>query len=207
MSDELGCATRLANSLSENNDECFPKCPLECFKMKFEVSYLENSWYAPLDLLYWFPDYFDSFMTDKLLTENSLELQILYDDLAYVEILEEPKMNSKDLLAEIGGHLHLFLGMSLLSFIELFELILFSRLKNGEKAKKLIDLKDAENIKMDAIPNAIRSPHVCLSTAWIVLFVCASGACVYLVSDTIRTESMAFSVITLRRIFRILTLA
>ena len=128
-------------------------------------------------------------MTHEILADNSIKLQILYNDLAYVEMVEEPKMSSKDLLAAIGGHLHLFLGMSFLSFIELLEIVCsigFTTTKKDTKSEKLINFQDAEKLKMDAIPNAIRSPHICLSIVWFVLFICASGACVYLIFDTIQ---------------------
>ena len=189
ITDELGCAKTVANSLSDINEECLPKCPLECFKMKFELSFLENPWDVSQSILYWFPFYFRYFMTHEILADNSIKLQILYNDLAYVEMVEEPKMSSKDLLAAIGGHLHLFLGMSFLSFIELLEIVCsigFTTTKKDTKSEKLINFQDAEKLKMDAIPNAIRSPHICLSIVWFVLFICASGACVYLIFDTIQ---------------------
>ena len=49
---------------------------------------------------------------------------IQYNDLAYVETREEPKMNGKELFAFVGGHLHLLLGMSLMSFVQFIELFL-----------------------------------------------------------------------------------
>ena len=97
-------------------------------------------------------------------------------------------MNGKDLLAAIGGHLHLFLGMSLLSFIEIVELdflIRFEVMEVNVGNKKKIYFKEAEKLKMDGLPNAARSPHYCLSFIWLVLLVCSTSACAYLIWDTI----------------------
>ena len=52
-----------------------------------------------------------------------IELRINYDTGSYIKVSEEPKMSGEDLFGEIGGHLHLFLGMSLMSFIEIVELV------------------------------------------------------------------------------------
>ena len=52
------------------------------------------------------------------------EFYATYDTFSNIEVTEEPKMSGEDLLAEIGNHLHLFLGMSLLSFVEIIEFIL-----------------------------------------------------------------------------------
>ena len=56
--------------------------------------------------------------------ETFTELHVTYDTISNIEVTEEPKFSGEDLLAEIGNHLHLFLGMSLLSFVEVFEFVL-----------------------------------------------------------------------------------
>ena len=56
------------------------------------------------------------------LVDNLVEFTVYYDSLSYTLVDEEPKHNIERLLCTIGGHLHLFLGMSLLSFVELAEL-------------------------------------------------------------------------------------
>ena len=54
---------------------------------------------------------------------NVLRLSIRYASLAYKETLEEARMSWKSLLGEFGGHLHIFLGVSLISFVEIFGLV------------------------------------------------------------------------------------
>ena len=53
-----------------------------------------------------------------------LQVLVYYDNLAYTHIEEEAKMTAEDLLGILGGHLHLFLGMSMLSFVELGECVI-----------------------------------------------------------------------------------
>ena len=52
-------------------------------------------------------------------------ISIYYEDLSYLMIEEKAKISAEDLLGKLGGHLHLFLGMSLLSFVEVVELTVF----------------------------------------------------------------------------------
>ena len=56
-----------------------------------------------------------------------MRVNIFYDSLSYVETTESPQMDLISLLASIGGHLSLFLGVNVLSLFELVEgaLIIF----------------------------------------------------------------------------------
>ena len=65
----------------------------------------------------------DGFDANQFAFDNLLELHIDFDSSSFKEINEEPKMNFNDLVSELGGHLHLFVGMSIMSFIELEELV------------------------------------------------------------------------------------
>ena len=58
----------------------------------------------------------------KAMLADVVEVAVFYDSLNIAVMDESPKISSEELLGAIGGHLHLFLGMSLLSFVELLEL-------------------------------------------------------------------------------------
>ena len=60
-------------------------------------------------------------MTRGDLKESILFLNIYYDDLSYTKIDQNPKMLTVDLVSNMGGLLGLFIGISFLSFGELFE--------------------------------------------------------------------------------------
>ena len=61
----------------------------------------------------------------SLVVDNLIEVRVKYEPGEYVEYHEEAKMSGEYLLGIIGGHLHVFLGMSLMSFVEVLELIVF----------------------------------------------------------------------------------
>ena len=207
---ELVCATSVWLAINEINAECVPKCPLECSHMAFEVMQNINVWKD----VEFFRIRFPYFVDHLTLVANAILLEIMYNDLAYVETLEEPKMSGEDLLAAIGGHLHLFLGMSLLSFIELIELISafligrvvlkenilgpMSKKKKKNNKKREIGLKMAGYLNMVAIPNVVRSSHMAVSIVWIALFVCSGTACVYFIVNTVHQYNMNLVTTTLK---------
>ena len=54
--------------------------------------------------------------------EKLLMLNVFYTDIAYTHISEWPKWNVVMLLSNFGGQLGLFVGMSMLSFLEFVDL-------------------------------------------------------------------------------------
>jgi hypothetical protein len=111
---------------------CLKKCPMECTKMKFN-NYLSYSTY-PSDFYvnsirnektfskYFSMNHKNDF--DMNLKNNLVKLNVFYDSLSLVTLKESPTMTIIDLFSSIGGTLGLFLGMSILSFIEFIEIFL-----------------------------------------------------------------------------------
>ena len=113
-------------------DYCMPRCPLECSRpayrkqistFTYPPSYLEK--YESFVKL---TDFFvDNHISDRTMTkfmyDTLVEFSITYDSSLDAEYSEDPKMTGEDLLGILGGHFHLFLGMSLMSFFEIIELI------------------------------------------------------------------------------------
>ena len=60
--------------------------------------------------------------TYELVQSASLAVRIYFDDLSYTLVSESPKTELVDMIANVGGLLGLFMGMSLLSFVEVIEL-------------------------------------------------------------------------------------
>ena len=190
LSDQLGCAARVWHSTDEINAECLPKCPLECSHMSFDVRQNINVWKNFEYFAIWFPNG----IQNATLEANGIFLTIMYEDLAYVETVEETKISGEDLLGAIGGHLHLFLGMSLLSFVEVIELLIVNigigKNTMPKRSKTNQWVNDLQYVKMDAIPNTVRSPYTCVSFVWLTLFVCSVGSCAYFVVTTIQQYNM-----------------
>jgi len=55
---------------------------------------------------------------------SHLTLNIFFPSQEYTEIRETPKMLVLDLISNLGGVLGIFLGFSIFSFIELFEILI-----------------------------------------------------------------------------------
>jgi len=100
---------------------CYAQCPLECTEIIIDLEHsysnYPTSWYTSLMLnntdflamvaktapLNFTPN-------EKFLQSNTLLLNVFYDRLGYVEIIEEPSMTIDSLFAIFGGNLGLFLG-------------------------------------------------------------------------------------------------
>ena len=94
------CAEEISRSL-EFDLVCKEQCPKECTTLDFEI--LVNNPVLAFN------------------SSNKLVFKIWYLDFNYIEISQTPKMSGYSLLNEIGGALGLFVGISFLSILELFE--------------------------------------------------------------------------------------
>ncbi|CAF0998797.1 unnamed protein product [Brachionus calyciflorus] len=83
------------------NKFCLPRCPLECESMSFI-----------------------SLTSIELAGYTSPVIRVYFEDFGVTEIEENEAMDSVTLISNIGGILGLFLGVSFLSFFEIFALIL-----------------------------------------------------------------------------------
>jgi hypothetical protein len=103
--------------------KCAEYCPLECDSMNYVInSYTEQialsgnvSEKSKQNNL--------NFSTYEEVKKNHFEIRIYYNELKYTLISEEPKTEMFNFISNIGGILGLFLGISFLSFIEIFEII------------------------------------------------------------------------------------
>jgi hypothetical protein len=96
------------NSVTENFSECFLNCPFECHVVNFETSItnhqLTKSYFGHMEI------------------EKTAIFTLIYDQLQYTYLSSSPMMTVLDLIANLGGTLGLFIGVSILSFVEIFEL-------------------------------------------------------------------------------------
>ena len=143
-------------------------------------------------------------------SSNVVQLAVNYEALAYTWSEEEPKMSGEELFGVLGGHLHLFLGMSLLSFVEVAELlVIFAAKYVGYESDHGIAPnahahvlsthtavhKRAQTVNMDALPNAFRAHYRTLAAVWIGLLCAAIGMCAYLIVES-TLEYTAWHVVT-----------
>ena len=121
--ERYACAFKFYSSVFLAGDfvklNCLQKCPLECHTPVMRPT-VSNYDMRPLSRNMSTNAYVNSNL--KNVTENLVEFSVFYDSLSYTIVEEKPKMTSENLVGSIGGHLHVFLGMSLMSFLELFDL-------------------------------------------------------------------------------------
>ena len=93
----------------------------------------------------------------KNLQINVVKFSVFYDSSMYSVSKEKAKITLDDLIGSIGGHLHLFIGMSLLSFIELIELVYIVMVvkfsSRQEKTKPGQQTNPEEKVKPETLPN------------------------------------------------------
>ena len=117
------------NFQREKIKNCISLCPLECNQTIYEtkLSFLKTiSWKFYLSLMQ--RNLLSTFKTLPISPEKAIEsfvsLNIFYESLSYSITTLSPKMNAFSLIAEIGGHLGLILGVSVFSAFQVIELII-----------------------------------------------------------------------------------
>ena len=167
LSKELGCVEDVWQAVTSINAQCMPKCPLECAQQRF--SYVLDT-------------------KPEIHLGDYVELKLSYDNLGYTELIEKVKMTSYDLFGIIGGHLHIFLGMSFMSFVEIGELLLLFLLQTSGlrlESKQRFESVNADKIKIDAVPNAVRAPNLGFAVFWIGLLLPSIGVCIFLIINIV----------------------
>lgn len=125
------------------NDMCKPFCPLECNKTRFNIktssTKLNIDYYSSLiENFAIFTSVISLFSGETLSQEEKansiIKFNIYYDSLAYKITTESKAMDMVALLSNIGGTLGLFLGVSVLTIVELLDIalqVLVIALKNN----------------------------------------------------------------------------
>ena len=124
--DEFFYSTFIKGDFIKEN--CLQKCPLECTQSQLTTSFA----YYKYPTLLQANEFLAKFMNETNISndffynlENNLvRVSFYYDTLSYTHVEEKASMSLENLIGVLGGHLHLFLGMSLLSFVELIEITL-----------------------------------------------------------------------------------
>ena len=130
---EYNCAFNHLNIFANSDyaaHNCSDKCPLECANIN-ERNFIKTFVFSPypsareVGLIQSKAEYIakvgqqNDFRNN--LAINLVSFSVTYNSLAYTKIDEKAQYSWESLLGTIGGHLHLFLGMSLLSFVEIIE--------------------------------------------------------------------------------------
>jgi glutaredoxin 2 len=141
---------------SDLSSECNQMCPFECKKVIFstihsqinEFSNEKAQEYFEHKLLKSKYEQFNSSLAD--VKQSIINLNVFYDRLSFTQITEKPSFPFVDLISNVGGTFGLFLGISLLSFLEVVEIIyelllIFSNKKIIPFNKSVSDSSNARN--------------------------------------------------------------
>ena len=181
------------------NKNCLTKCPIECNRHVFHssISYFQfpvRDQVTTLNSVQFAQAHANQtdFTNADSLYANMATVSVYYDRLSYEVNSEEPAITLDTLIGLIGGHLHLFLGMSLLSIVELVDIVVSSvvvgkeRTGRNTKRNSHSELhKKTRDLRMDGLPNIATAYTWWLKIVWTTLFVCSLSGCAFLVVDSI----------------------
>ena len=134
MSNETECAIYSYDYIYGKNDYpskyCLPQCPLECNSTQIKytttsydllgnvyVDFIRNN--ANLS-----SDFVNKSINAETAKQSVIRVFVYYDSLSYTQIDEAPQIDLVSLIANIGGNLGLFLGVSLFSLCEIITTLL-----------------------------------------------------------------------------------
>jgi acid-sensing ion channel 5 len=105
-------------------DYCKSACPYECNSMEYEIlshtALYPTSFYT--NILYNYSNTRGLNLSLSEIPQAFVKVYIYYDSLRYTKTVQSSQMEMSDLMANIGGNLGLFLGMSFLTFAEIIEI-------------------------------------------------------------------------------------
>ncbi len=124
---DLECYRSKRDTFYDNSPRksCSALCPIECDSNDLRIT--SSSFDYPVEGIVNGGDdhnLYKHFKAYDKVRENYSEFLVYYSDLQYTEIEELAKVNLSDLISNFGGTLGLFIGMSFLSFVEIFEIII-----------------------------------------------------------------------------------
>ena len=106
-------------------ENCLAKCPLECTRN--QLTTLLSYYKFPTVLQA--KEFSANIMNEtnssndfQKIENNLVRVSFYYDTFSYTQVEEKAAMSFENLIGALGGHLGLFLGMSLLSFVELIDI-------------------------------------------------------------------------------------
>ena len=124
-------------------ENCYPLCPLECSTTQYKT-YQTSNLFDPeiyLDVVRertnFLSEYDDQTLSDAAIRSGLVKVNIYYESLSYTQVQETVKINEVSLIATIGGFMGMFLGASLMTFVEIFDIMIkfFMRKSNEKKAR------------------------------------------------------------------------
>ena len=116
----LECIGRFYNAYRSKSlklpESCSLNCPIECDIITYRI---DQNYLGPMP-----NTYLEKYRFPKDLNERGAYMSFYYSNLEYTLLKEIPKTKPYDLVSNFGGTLGLFVGVSFISFVEIFEIII-----------------------------------------------------------------------------------
>ena len=106
----------------KNDRHCLRDCPNECQYTKYDAT-VTSSLFPSQSYLLTLNSVSQSALNRTLSAESVLALNIFHQSDSFTRIVERPRVQLEYLITNLGGILGLFMGGSLLSFVEILELV------------------------------------------------------------------------------------
>lgn len=148
------CFGPIDHSCTDRLSVCRPQCPPRCetdtFSYMLSFSNFPQSKYFEVNRN--FTSEFRTNHTFATLKQSVLKLSMRYDELGYTLVEKVPKIPFESLIGTLGGTLGCFIGASLLSLVDLFQLVLdvimlVCRSMAKRMARKMTAVKRSKKLK------------------------------------------------------------
>ena len=134
---QLDCAEMNYMSFWNNDlDSYSSECPLECDFVEYDFTFSTSDFDAYGLYMYKYNTKPPFVYQLNIFKKQLVSINVYFSDLRYTEITETPSMTIIDLFANIGGTVGLFVGISVLSFVEIIEIIIEVIIIYFEKRKE-----------------------------------------------------------------------
>jgi hypothetical protein len=126
--EQQNCMSIQSTKNAQLNEFCLSECPLRCNSLSYNLvpfhANYPNDNYARLIMnsLNFTKLFNTSLVTLSQFRRSCLAVSVYFDSMTYTKVVEQPELSFVELLANVGGLAGLFLGISLLSFVELIEI-------------------------------------------------------------------------------------
>ncbi|XP_078379821.1 acid-sensing ion channel 2-like isoform X1 [Oculina patagonica] len=123
-SEQNKCIRQVKAKFTAAGMDCVTKCPQPCLENVFSYTVSSAQWSkaftATIRRKYLKAQ---NLGNAALASDNFLRLQIFYEDLSVAKMINEEAYKIENLLADIGGQLGLWIGCSVITFVELLDFI------------------------------------------------------------------------------------
>jgi hypothetical protein len=110
------------------NLQCFDECPSECFNIFYSFEQSQGNYPSPFYAKQLATKSRNTKRVQNLtldeMRQRVLAVNVYFSDLVFQNIVEKPARSIEQLIADVGGFIGLCVGTSLLSCVEILEIIL-----------------------------------------------------------------------------------